>query len=120
MLVAQNADYVYIPGGLLTGEDYLELGAQSRVAYAAGFFNGMSVAAAVVGDTASSGSAVSRRVTWLGACSKGMTDKQIAEIIRKEIQERPAEWHQPLNVLGLTAMLNACKEYRSSQPAGKN
>jgi hypothetical protein len=25
-----------------------------------------------------------------------------------------------LNVLGLTAMLNACKEYRTVQPAEKN
>jgi hypothetical protein len=49
-----------------------------------------------------------------------MTDTQMAEIIRKEIQDRPSEWHHGLNQLSATAMLNACKEYQISQPAGKN
>jgi hypothetical protein len=49
-----------------------------------------------------------------------MTDKQIAEIIRKEIQDQPSEWHRPLNMLSLTAVLKACKDYRLTAPAEKN
>jgi hypothetical protein len=49
-----------------------------------------------------------------------MTDKQVAEIIRKDIQDKPSEWHHPLNMLGLLAMLNACKDYRLSKPIEKN
>jgi len=92
----------------MTGQDYLDLSAQSRAAYAAGFFNGMTVAGVVVAESKSSRSGV----MWLGDCGRGMTNTQMAEIIRKGIQDNPSEWHHQLNQLSTTAMLNACKDFR--------
>jgi hypothetical protein len=115
VLFAQNTDLIYVPRGFMTGQEYLDLSPQSRAAYAAGFFNGLTVASGVTKDTPGKVDP-----SWLGDCGKGMTDKQVAEIIRKDIQDKPSEWHHPLNMLGLLAMLNACKDYRLSKPIEKN
>ncbi len=107
VLFAQNTALIYVPGGFMTGQEYLDLSAQSRAAYAAGFFNGLTVASGVIKDLPGKVDPA-----WLGDCGKGMSDKQVAEIIRKHIQDQPSEWHHPLNMLGLTAMLDACKDFR--------
>jgi hypothetical protein len=112
-IFAQNT--IYVPGGFMTGQEYLDLNPQSRAAYAAGFFNGLTVASGVTKDMPGKVDP-----SWLGTCGKGITDKQVAEIIRKDIQDQPSEWHRPLNMLSLTAMLKACQDYRLTAPAGKN
>jgi hypothetical protein len=114
VLFAQNTDTIYVPSGFMTGEEYLGLSPQSRAAYAAGFFNGLTVASGVTKDTPGKVDP-----SWLSDCSKGMTNSQIAEILRKDIRDRPSEWHRGLNMLSLTAMLSACKEYRISKPSEK-
>jgi hypothetical protein len=105
-LAAQNTETVTIAGGFMRGENYLALDPQERAAYAAGFINGMSIAAPVLTTGHSPG-----EPRWITDCTKEMSQRQIAEIIRKSIQDRPAEWHESLNVLGLNAMLSACKAY---------
>jgi hypothetical protein len=112
-LVAQQTDTrsknlarpdVYVSAGFLQGRDYLALSDDERAAYAAGLFNGMSVAH-LIADVSES------QVHWLDACSRGMTARQVAEIIRKDIQGSPPEWHFQINLLGLNAMLRACQQY---------
>ena len=113
-LFAQNTEQgALVPGGFMTGHDYLELDAPSRAVYAAGFFNGLTVANAI--------SALKNPgqldTTWVGDCGKGvsagkgMSDVQVAELINHYIQSRPAEWNHALNTLGLNAMLAACQKY---------
>lgn len=122
-LFAQNTEQgVAVPGGFMTGHDYLILGAQSRVAYSAGFFNGMTTADAI---------RVWNRpgqldTKWVDDCGKGisagkgMTDVQIAEILHQYIQNRPTDWNHALNLLGLNAMLAACQNDISIPPARRN
>ena len=110
-LAAQNTGPFTVMGGFMNGNAYLDLGASERTAYAAGFVNGMSVAALVLNTDKSQ-----REPRWLTDCTKGMTDHQIAEIIRKDIRDRPAEWHRGLNGLSLNAMLQACKPYYADAP----
>jgi hypothetical protein len=94
--------------GFMKGSKYLEMQPSERAAYAAGFVNGMSVSAMVLNLGSSP-----REPRWLADCIRGMTDRQIAEIIRKDVQDRPAEWHTGLNRLGLNAVVSACKAYWS-------
>jgi hypothetical protein len=70
----------------------------------------MSVAALVL-----NGGDSHKEPKWLAACTTEMTTTQIAEIIRKDIQDRPAEWHLGMNRLGLNAMIGACIQYYSPQ-----
>jgi hypothetical protein len=94
--------------GFLKGNDYLETDSDFRTAYATGFVNGMSVAAFALNP---SGDAPQITTRGLAACVKEMTNKQIGEIIRKNIQDAPEKWHYALNVLSFNAMLGACKSY---------
>ena len=120
-LFAQNTEQgALVPGGFMKGHDYLELDAPSRAIYAAGFFNGLTVADAI--------SAWKRPgqpdTTWVGNCGKGlsagkgMSDVQVAEILRQYIQNRPTDWNHALNMLGINAMLAACQTYILVPPAG--
>jgi hypothetical protein len=68
-LCAQETNLIYVPGGFMTGGEYLDLNSSSRAAYAAGFFNGLTVAAGVTKDTPGKVDP-----SWLGDCGKGMSD----------------------------------------------
>jgi hypothetical protein len=107
-LCAQSTEYFHVIGGFFKGSEYLDLNAQQRAAYAAGFVNGMSVAALVLngGDTP-------KEPKWLAACVSEMTTTQIAEIMRKDIQDKPAQWHLGMNTLGFNAVVGACGQYYS-------
>jgi hypothetical protein len=107
-LSAQNTEPVPVMSGFMKGNDYLETDSDFRTAYATGFVNGMSVAAFALNP---SGDAPQTTTRWLADCVKEMTDKQIGEIIRKNIQDAPEKWHYALNVLSFNAMLGACKSY---------
>ena len=78
LLSAQSTEYFHVMGGFYKGSEYLELNAQQRAAYAAGFVNGMSVAALVL-----NGGNDPKDPKWLAACVSEMTTTQIAEIMRK-------------------------------------
>jgi hypothetical protein len=109
LLSAQSTEYFHVMGGFYKGSEYLELNAQQRAAYAAGFVNGMSVAALVL-----NGGNDPKDPKWLAACVSEMTTTQIAEIMRKDIQEKPAQWHLGMNTLGFNAVAGACGQYYSS------
>ena len=47
------------------------------------------------------------------ACVSEMTTTQIAEIMRKDIQDKPAQWHLGMNTLGFNAVVGACGQYYS-------
>jgi hypothetical protein len=42
-----------------------------------------------------------------------MTTTQLAEIMRKDIQDKPAQWHLGMNTLGFNAVVGACGQYYS-------
>jgi hypothetical protein len=73
-----------------------------RLGYAEGVINGM-LTAPLFG-------APKARMQWLEQCTEGMTDFQVAEVIRQYIQQHPAEWHHQLHVLTYQALLDACPD----------
>ena len=80
----------------------------------------MSVAALVLngGDGTSP-----KEPKWLAACTTDMTTTQLAEIMRKDVQDKPAQWHLGMNTLGFNAVVDACTQYSTevmtgSAPAG--
>jgi hypothetical protein len=98
----KKSDRIPYSSGFMKGSDYLQLGETQRAAYAADFFNGLSVAPLLVKQ-------YYEAVDQLYTCTEGMSARQLAEIIRRRIQDHPTEWHHELNMLGLDAMLNACE-----------
>jgi hypothetical protein len=68
----------------------------------------MSVAALVL-----NGGDSPKEPKWLAGCTAEMTNTQIAEIIRKDVQDRPAQWHFGMNTLSFNAMVGACTQYYS-------
>jgi hypothetical protein len=100
----------YVPGGIGSGEEYLEkMTARDKSMYAMGALNGMVVAGFF--------GAPEKCTKWLEDYTKGMTPEQLAAIITKYLKDNPGDWHLPLNVQTYNAILEAYnKEY---PPAGK-
>jgi hypothetical protein len=93
---------VLTSGGFSTGEAFLGWSEERQRAYGVGFFNGLSVAHIVTGTGYD-------KVKWLDTCTDGFNGEQIGAIIRKYIQDHPADWQDPLNSLSLRAMRETCK-----------
>lgn len=91
---------VRVQAGFMNGNDYLELDASEKRAYAAGVVNGM-LNATLLG-------APEEKVAWFNGCTKSMNDEQVAAIITKFLRDNPAQWHLPLNILSFNAMKQAC------------
>jgi hypothetical protein len=91
-----------VPGGFATGGMFLKWDQDGQTAYGVGFYNGLSVSSVVTDATY-------EKVQWLDACAKGMEAEQIGAILKKYIQDHPAEWQDPLNLLSLDALREGCK-----------
>jgi hypothetical protein len=89
-------------GRFATGGMFLKWDQDGQTAYGVGFYNGLSVSSVVTDATY-------EKVQWLDACAKGMEAEQIGAILKKYIQDHPAEWQDPLNLLSLDALREGCK-----------
>jgi hypothetical protein len=108
ILIACTSNYthsqkatVYISDGFMKGQDYLDMDAAQKRAYAMGVVNGMLLAPAF--------DAPEEKVDWLRTCAVNMSDEQVAAILTKYLRDNPAQWHYRLNTLSLNAMTLACK-----------
>ena len=110
VMAVSALEYFHVMGGFFKRSEYLDLNAQQRAAYAAGFVNGMSVAALALNG---GGGTSPKEPKWLAACTTDMTTTQIAEIMRKDVQDKPAQWHLGMNTLGFNALVDACSQYYS-------
>ena len=93
-----------VTGGFLKGDTYLDLSPNEKRAYAMGFVNGVLTAPALGAPEAD--------VARFADCVKPMNDEQIAAIITKYVNDNPARWHLPLNLLSHEALVKACPEKR--------
>lgn len=91
---------VYVKSGVHTGQSYMAAGYEQRVGYAAGLLDGLLLAPLMGGR----GEVVER----LRVCVIGMSDTQLAAILDKYTQENPSRWHQPMNIIGYSAIILAC------------
>lgn len=94
---------VTIPDGFLTGETYVRTFSEAqREAYTMGFVNGLLVSPFLA-------TAAETPVSQLNACLKGRTATQLAEIVRRYINDRPERWNEILSVLGWLAIRDSCR-----------
>jgi hypothetical protein len=91
---------VRVHAGFMKGNDYLELDASEKRAYAMGAVNGMLVAPLL--------GAPEEKLKWLQDCTLDMNDEQVAAIITKYLRDNPAKWHFPMNLTSFNAMKLAC------------
>jgi hypothetical protein len=98
--------------GFLNGEKYLALAAPERLAYAVGFINGVIVVPQDL-KTGTPSSAVAE--LFPPACLDTMSGAQVAEIIRKYVQDHPENWDQVLSQLSWNALVDACRSRRQPE-----
>jgi hypothetical protein len=97
----QKNGAVRVSEGFSSGKDFLGWTEQSRSDYGIGFVNGISVAHIVTGADLD-------KVRWLTPCVKDFDGEQIGAIIRKYIQDHPADWQNRLNILSWLALKETC------------
>ena len=103
----------------LTSEAYLQMPPELQKVYTIGVVDGMTgspFAASSSSPSTARASAAGRE--WLSACleDEKMTGSQVAEIVRKYVQEHPEHWQWPAGVMALDAMREACPSASSSEP----
>ena len=94
---------VRVSNGIMTGEQFLRsYNAAEQAAYAAGFTNGLLATPFVSTDRGA--------VDELQQCIIGRTNTQMAEVIRRYINDRPERWNEPLLALGWGAIVASCSK----------
>jgi hypothetical protein len=94
-----------IRAGFVNGNDYLELDANEKRAYAMGAIDGLLVAPLL--------SAPEAQLKRLHDCTLQMNDRQVVAIITKYLRDNPAKWHHPMNLSSFNAMRMACPKPRT-------
>ncbi len=90
---------VFMAGlGFYTGNDYLQLGENSRRTYVTGIIDGFHLA---FGESPKS-------LKWITNCTRGKDNFQITAIVDKFLSENPQRWHEPMNVLVYDSLVNIC------------
>lgn len=89
-----------VPGGLLTGQHYLDLGEDEKGYYSLGLVDGMLVAPLLRSPAS--------EVRWLRECLTGMTGRQLANILTSYLRDHPEKLDDAAHVPMLTAMRAAC------------
>ena len=102
----------------LTAEAYLQMSPELQKGYAIGVVDGMTGSVFSVSNPSPNAVRSSASVReWLSTCleEEKMTSSQVAEIVRKYVQEHPEHWQWPAGVMALNATQEACP---SSSPNG--
>jgi hypothetical protein len=99
---------VLIPNGFGTGQSYIDMSEYEKRCYAMGAINGMLIAPFF--------GASANEMEWFVSYLANMTDKQVAAILSKYLQDNPGRWHNGLNVLMYSAIREA---YDKSRSGGK-
>jgi hypothetical protein len=112
-LIALNADAAGLTfySGFHTGNSYNDLSVNERFGYAEGLVDGLLVSSLLTGSD--------RNLELLEGCVHEMTNKQVVAILDKYLRDNPKFWHEPMNMLALTALKETCGIDRTppGQPA---
>ncbi|HEX9757476.1 MAG TPA: hypothetical protein VGB26_06700 [Nitrospiria bacterium] len=104
LISASGAAYaeegVYIHDGFLKGEQYLKLSETQQRGYAIGLVDGLFLSPLYGAPKA--------RIAPFEKCVEGMSDTQVAAVLTKYLQDRPARWHESANAVFFGALKDAC------------
>ena len=92
---------VRIPGGFMTGAEFLELSEPHQRGYAAGFVNGLLISPFV--------GARESCVAHYSRCLEGTTDVQLAAVISCWLRENPERWHDGSHIASWIAIKRMCE-----------
>jgi len=90
---------VSIHQGFATGQDYIAMTQSQRRAYAMGTIDGILLAPFF--------GAPKEKMEWIESYLENMTDKQVATILSKYLEDNPGRWHDPLHILMYSAIKEA-------------
>ena len=92
---------VVLPQGFLSGADFLEQPEPYQRGYAAGFVNGLFISP-IAGAWESC-------VLNYAQCLKDTTDRQLAAVIRRWLEENPDRWHEGSHIASWLAIQRMCE-----------
>ena len=94
------AEETFVHAGFATGQQYLEMPEASRVGYAMGLLDGAMLAPLWGGATS--------RIEDVNKCLAGMSETQVASLLKKYLDDNPGKWHYPASLAMLMALQGAC------------
>ena len=94
------AEVVGIHHGFMTGNKFMTLSSDDQSIYAMGLVDGMVLAPMFEAPKA--------KTKWLETCIEGMTNMQVAAMLRKELESNPGTWHHSAHTAMYRAMLKGC------------
>ena len=92
---------VRIPGGFMTGAEFLEQPEPYQQGYAAGFVNGLLISPFA--------GAWESCVSHYARCLGGTTDVQLAAVISRWLRENPERWHEGSHIASWLAIRRMCE-----------
>lgn len=95
-----NNSQVIIHNGFETGQSYLALPLFEQMRYVEGLVDGIFLAPLFGADK--------ERVRIIERCVAGMTNSQIAAMLRKFLDDRPELWHQEAHTLATQMFHDKC------------
>lgn len=98
---AEPKQPVEIKLGFLTGNSFRELSYAGKIGYAMGFLDGVFVSPMFDAPKA--------ELRWIETCVVGMTNEQVVSILNKFLMDKPARWHESMNILAWVAMKETCR-----------
>ncbi len=99
---AESSQFALVKGGFLTGNSFRAATDNEKIGYAMGFIDGVFVAPIFAAPI--------KEIKWVEKCVDGMTNKQVVAILNKFLDDNPARWHEPMNILAWAAIKTVCKE----------
>jgi hypothetical protein len=91
---------VTIQNGFGTGEEWLAAKEPAARAYVRGYINGLFMSVVIGADETC--------LDKIADCIEGKTDRQMAAILRKYLNDHPEEWHLPLAMTTYQALTASC------------
>jgi hypothetical protein len=99
-----KAEQIVVPKSFITGEGYIHMDENGRAQYVMGLFDGL-MAGTLFGASPA-------RIKAVQGCNVGWSNIQLAEILRKYINERPEDWHLGAHILFYNRMIELCPQAR--------
>jgi hypothetical protein len=99
---AESNQNMLIKKGFFTGNLFRTAGDNVKIGYAMGFIDGVYIAPVL--------DAPRKSLQWIEKCINGMTNEQVVAIINKFLDDNPARWHEPMNILAYEAMKKTCEK----------
>lgn len=111
LLISTSAEWVraqecqvvrgIIRDGFTSGEECLQLDEISQRLYMRGFIDGLFVSSLVGASEAC--------LSPIAKCLTGVSDSQMAAVLRKWLNTHPEEWHLPCNLVAWRAVEEMCR-----------